>query len=120
MSHGSPLGRECAVAGLESPNMGDEYPSSFLASPDDHGNIAQPRRLLGFENTYRGPSRVEANRQSGEWKPDARRCGLRSGVRLDRRYERPIYQDLIEVVPQKQGRGLGGKHVVSHIWRPTD
>ena len=115
MSHGPPLGRKCAVTSLEAPNVGDEYPPSLLTSPDDNGNIAQPRLLLSLENPYRGPSRVEANRQSGEWKPDS----LRGSFRFHRRYERPIYQDLIEVVPQKQRRGLGGKHVVSHIRRPT-
>ena len=100
--------------------MGDEYPPRFLASPDDNRNVAQPCPLLSLNNPYCGPSRVETNRQSGEWKPDARRRGLRGGIGFDRRYERPIYQDLIEVVPQKQRRGLGGKYVVSHVWRPAD
>jgi len=96
-----PLNRKRAVAGLETPNVGDEYPPSFLASPNDNRNIAKPRLLLSFENPYRGPGCIETNRQSRERKPGAQRRILRCGVRFYGGYERPVYQDLIEIVPQK-------------------
>lgn len=81
--------------------MSNEYPTGFLAGPDDNRNVAESRLLLSFENTYRGPSCVETNRESREWKSDAGIRGLRSGVRFHGGYKWPIYQDLIEVVPQK-------------------
>jgi len=81
--------------------MSNEYPSSFLTSSDDDWNVAEPRLLLSFENPYRSPSCVETNRESRKWEPDAGMRGLRGGARFHGGYEGPIYQDLIEVVPQK-------------------
>ena len=81
--------------------MSNEYPSGFLTSPDDYRNVAEPRLILSFENPYQSPSCIETNRESREWKSDVGMRGLGGGARFHGRYERPIYQDLIEVVPQK-------------------
>lgn len=81
--------------------MSNEYPPGFLTSPDDDRDVTEPRLLLSFENPYHGPSCVETDWESRERKPDAGIRGLHGGVRFHGGYERPIYQDLIEVVPQK-------------------
>ena len=54
------MNRKRAVRGLETPNMGDEYPFGFLPCLDDNGNVAEPCLFLSFENPYRSPSCVEA------------------------------------------------------------
>jgi hypothetical protein len=117
---GYSFGRKHAVASLQTPDVGDENPTSLLASPDDDGDVAEPHLPPSFEDSYRGPGRVKTYLQSRKWRSDARGRGLRRSVGSHGRNERPIYQDLIEVVSQEQGCGLGGKHAVAHIRGPTD
>ena len=116
ISPGHPFNSKRTVASLETPNVGDENPPCFLASPDDDGDVTESRLLFSFHNPYRGPSSIETNRQSWEWKPGAWRRRLRCRVRFYRGDEWSVYQNLIEVVSQKQRRRLGGKHAVTHVW----